>query len=83
MYAIIDIETTGGQPTQDRITEIAIFIHDGNKVVDQYNTLINPERPIPFFITQLTGITDDMVQDAPKFHEVAKDIVKFTEGKVL
>ncbi|MDQ3290258.1 MAG: exonuclease domain-containing protein [Bacteroidota bacterium] len=83
MYAIVDIETTGGQPTQDRITEIAIFIHDGNQVVDQYNTLINPERPIPFFITQLTGITDDMVREAPKFHEVAKDIVQFTEGKIF
>ena len=83
MYAIIDIETTGGQPAQDKITEIAIFIHDGEKVVDQYNTLINPQRPIPFFITQLTGITDEMVQEAPKFYEVAKDIVQLTEGKVF
>ena len=83
MYAIIDIETTGGQPSQDRITEIAIFIHDGHQVVDQYNTLINPERPIPYFITQLTGITDAMVQDAPKFHEVAREIVKFTEDKIF
>ncbi|WP_242919370.1 exonuclease domain-containing protein [Pontibacter liquoris] len=83
MYAIIDIETTGGQPAQDRITEIAIFIHDGQKVVDQYNTLINPQRPIPYFISQLTGITDEMVQDAPKFYEVAKEIVEFTEGKVF
>ena len=83
MYAIIDIETTGGQPAQDRITEIAIFIHDGHQVVDQYNTLINPERPIPYFITQLTGITDAMVQDAPKFHEVAREIVKFTEDKIF
>jgi len=83
LYAIIDIETTGGQPSQDRITEIAIFIHDGHQIVDQYNTLINPERPIPYFITQLTGITDAMVQDAPKFHEVARDIVKFTEDKIF
>lgn len=83
MYAIIDIETTGSQPAQDRITEIAIFIHDGEKVVDKYNTLINPQRPIPYFISQLTGITDDMVQDAPKFYEVAKDIVEFTDGKVF
>ncbi|MHA6249165.1 exonuclease domain-containing protein [Pontibacter sp. CAU 1760] len=83
MYAIIDIETTGGQPAQDKITEIAIFIHDGQKVVDQYNTLINPQRPIPYFISQLTGITDEMVQDAPKFYEVAKEIVEFTEGKVF
>lgn len=83
MYAIIDIETTGGQPAQDKITEIAIFIHDGEKVVDQFNTLINPQRPIPFFITQLTGITDEMVQEAPKFYEVAKEIVQLTEGKIF
>lgn len=83
MYAIIDIETTGSQPSQDRITEIAIFIHDGHQIVDQYSTLVNPQRPIPYFIAQLTGITDEMVKDAPKFHEVAKDIVQFTEGKVF
>ncbi|AMM52164.1 DNA polymerase III subunit epsilon [Rufibacter sp. DG15C] len=83
MYAIIDIETTGSQPSDDRITEIAVFIHDGNQVVDQYSTLINPGRPIPFFISQLTGITDEMVRDAPKFHEVAKDIVQITDGKVF
>jgi DNA polymerase-3 subunit epsilon len=83
LYAIIDLETTGGQPTQDRITEIAIFIHDGTQVVDQYSTLLNPGRPIPFFITQLTGITDAMVRDAPKFHEVARRIVEITEGCVF
>lgn len=83
MYAIVDIETTGGQPAQDKITEIAIFIHDGEKIVDQYSTLINPERPIPYFITNLTGINDEMVKHAPKFYEVAKEIVEFTEGKVF
>jgi DNA polymerase III subunit epsilon len=51
--------------------------------VDQYSTLINPQRPIPYFITQLTGISDEMVKDAPKFYEVAKEIVQFTEGKVF
>ncbi|MFD2245048.1 exonuclease domain-containing protein [Pontibacter ruber] len=83
MYAIIDIETTGSQPAQDKITEIAIFIHDGQQIVDKYSTLINPQRPIPYFITQLTGISDEMVKDAPKFYEVAKEIVEFTEGKVF
>ncbi|OUJ74607.1 exonuclease domain-containing protein [Hymenobacter crusticola] len=83
MYAIVDLETTGGQPTQDRITEVAIFIHDGTQVVDQFSTLLNPGRPIPFFITQLTGITDDMVRDAPRFHEVARKIVELTEGCVF
>ncbi|GAB3816049.1 hypothetical protein GCM10028895_10850 [Pontibacter rugosus] len=55
LYAIVDIETTGGQPHQDKITEIAIFIHDGEKIVDKYHTLVNPERPIPYFITQHKG----------------------------
>ncbi|RSK41063.1 exonuclease domain-containing protein [Hymenobacter perfusus] len=83
MYAIIDLETTGGQPAQDRITEIAIYIHDGEKVVDEFSTLLNPGRAIPFFITQLTGITDDMVREAPKFHEVARKVVEMTEGCVF
>lgn len=83
MYAIIDIETTGGQPAQDRITEIAIFIHDGKQITDKFHTLINPQRPIPYFISNLTGITDEMVKEAPKFHEVAKEIVQFTEGKIF
>lgn len=83
LYAIVDIETTGGQPHQDKITEIAIFIHDGQQIVDKYHTLVNPERPIPYFITQLTGINDEMVQEAPKFYQVAKEIVEFTEGMVF
>ncbi|AYA36411.1 DNA polymerase III subunit epsilon [Hymenobacter oligotrophus] len=83
MYAIIDLETTGGQPTQDRITEIAIFIHDGEQVVDSFSTLLNPGRPIPFYIQQLTGITDEMVRDAPHFHQIAKKVVQMTEGCVF
>ena len=64
-YAIVDIETTGGLVKRDKITEIAIVLHDGEKVIDQYQTLINPERSIPAFITGLTGITNEMVSDAP------------------
>ncbi len=67
----------------ERITEIAIFIHDGNKIVDEYQTLINPECNIPYFITGLTGITNEMVADAPKFFEVAKKIVELTEGNIF
>ncbi|RLD21732.1 MAG: DNA polymerase III subunit epsilon, partial [Bacteroidetes bacterium] len=78
-YAIIDIETTGGMVKRDKITEIAIAIHDGDKVIDSYETLINPERSIPAFISRMTGITNEMVADAPRFCEVAKDIVEFTE----
>ena len=83
LYAIIDIETTGGMPSRDKITEIAIAIHDGQKVIDTYETLINPETIIPFGITQLTGITQEMVEGAPKFYEVAKKIVEMTDKTVF
>lgn len=80
MYAIIDIETTGGNASRERITEIAIYIHDGIKVVNEYSTLINPECKVPPFVARLTGITDEMLVDAPKFYEVARNIVEITEG---
>src|SRR5688500_18437750 len=82
-YAIVDIETTGGLATRDKITEIAIVLHDGQKVLDQYQTLINPERSIPPYISTMTGITDQMVADAPLFCQVAKDIVLKTEGAIF
>ncbi len=82
-YAIVDIETTGGLARRDKITEIAIVIYDGHKVIDTYQTLINPERSIPPYISDMTGITDKMVADAPLFCEVAKDIVLKTEGAVF
>ena len=81
MYAIIDIETTGLSPVNDRVIEIAIFIHDGKRIINEFSSLINPERIISANITRLTGITNEMVKDAPKFWEIAKDIVIFTEGK--
>src|SRR5690606_6316102 len=83
LYAIVDIETTGGHAKRDKITEIAIVLHNGREVVDQYQTLVNPERSIPGYIANMTGITDDMVADAPLFYEVAKDIVLKTEGAVF
>lgn len=82
-YAIIDIETTGGRADREKITEIAIILHDGEKIIDEWETLINPERAIPYNITQITGITDGMVADAPKFFEVAKKIVEMTEGAIF
>jgi DNA polymerase-3 subunit epsilon len=83
MYAVIDIETTGGSARLERITEIAVYIHDGERIVEEYSTLINPERNIPYFITSLTGITNEMVEDAPKFYEVARRIVEITEEHVF
>lgn len=83
LYAIVDIETTGGSSRNDRITEIAIFVHDGEQIIDQFVSLINPERSIPYFITGLTGISNEMVAGAPKFYEVARKIVEMTEGKIF
>ena len=80
MYAIVDIETTGGSALHEKITEIAIYIYDGKEIVDEFCTLINPERSIPYFITALTGITNEMVADAPCFYQVAKKIIEITEG---
>ncbi len=82
-YAIVDIETTGGIASKEKITEIAIVIHDGEKIIDSFETLLNPERSIPYYITNITGISDNMVAAAPKFYEVAKQIVKITEGAVF
>jgi DNA polymerase III epsilon subunit-like protein len=82
-YAIVDIETTGGSPKDSKITEIAIYKHDGTQVIDKFVTLVNPEMRIPEFIVRLTGINDKMVENAPRFFELAKEIVEFTEGCVF
>ena len=82
-YAIIDIETTGGNIRRDKITEIAIVLHDGNQQLDVFHTLINPGRSIPSHISRLTGITDEMLVDAPRFYEVARDIVEWTQGNIF
>jgi DNA polymerase-3 subunit epsilon len=83
LYAVVDIETTGGMARRDRITEIAIVLFDGEKIVDKFESLINPERSIPYEITRITGITDSMVSNAPKFYEVAKKVVDMTEGAIF
>ncbi|RIV46872.1 exonuclease domain-containing protein [Flagellimonas pelagia] len=83
MYTIIDIETTGNGIKGNKITEIAIFKYEGGQIVDEFTSLVNPQCPIPYFITGLTGIDDQMVQNAPTFSEVAKDILSITEGCIF
>lgn len=85
MFAIIDIETCGNRfaHPQGRIIEIAIVIHDGLQVVDKFSTLINPGCHITGFYSNISGITNDMVADAPQFHQVAKKIVEMTEGRIF
>lgn len=79
LYAILDIETTGGKFNEEGITEIAIHKFDGHTVVDQFITLVNPERDIQEFVVKLTGINNKMLRNAPKFYEVAKRIVEITK----
>ncbi|MCL6265680.1 exonuclease domain-containing protein [Flagellimonas myxillae] len=83
MYAVLDIESTGGKYNEEGIMEIAIHKFDGHEVVDKFMSLVNPEREIQPFVTKLTGINNKMLRSAPKFHEVAKRIVEITEGAVI
>ncbi|WP_298514684.1 exonuclease domain-containing protein [uncultured Kordia sp.] len=83
MYAIVDIETTGGKYNEEGITEIAIYRFDGHEVVDQFISLVNPEREIQPFVVNLTGINNKMLRDAPKFYEVAKRIVEITQDCII
>lgn len=83
MYAILDIETTGGAFNEEGITEIAIYRFDGHEITDQFISLINPEIPIQPFVVKLTGINNAMLRSAPKFFEVAKRILEITEGCIM
>ncbi|MGW9686528.1 exonuclease domain-containing protein [Flagellimonas sp. 2504JD1-5] len=83
MYAILDIESTGGKYNEEGIMEIAIHKFDGYQVVDKFMSLVNPEREIQPFVAKLTGINNKMLRTAPKFHEVAKRIVEITDGTIL
>ncbi len=83
MYVILDIETTGGKYNEEGITEIAIHRFNGHEVVDKFISLINPEKEIQPFVVKLTGINNNMLRNAPKFHEVAKRIVEITQDAVL
>ncbi len=82
-YAIVDIETTGGNAQGSRITEIAIIIHDGTQVVDRYETLVNPQKEIPLPIFALTGITNEMVYYAPIFDDIAEKVYQMLEGRIF
>ena len=83
MYAVIDIEATGGNHINGKIIEIAVILYDGNKIISEYSTLVNPEVKIDWYVTKLTGITNKMVADAPLFKDVAKEIVKLTKGNIF
>lgn len=83
-YVVVDTETTGGRAYYgDRITEIAAVVVKGGKIVEMFETLVNPQRPIPYFVSQLTNITWDMVRNAPTFDRVAPQVLRVLEGNVF
>jgi len=82
-YAIIDLETTGGKPEDEAITEIAVYRFDGNEITDRLISLVNPERPIHWYVQKLTGINSKMLRRAPKFYEIAKRVLEITDGAVI
>jgi len=83
LFTIIDIETTGTVYKYGRITEIALYVHNGERVTEQFQTLINPEVDIPLYITRMTGITNEMVATAPRFYEIAGKLEELTEGRIF
>lgn len=82
-FAIVDIETTGGYASGNGITEVAILIHDGFQVTEQFTSLIDPGQPIPLAIQTLTGIDDEMVSGKPSFGQLAARIHDLLEGRVF
>jgi DNA polymerase III epsilon subunit family exonuclease len=83
-YAVVDVETTGGSVGRGhRITEVAVVEVREGSVVDSFHTLVNPGRPIPSFVSGLTGITDDMVRDAPTFEAIAQPLAERLQGRVF
>ena len=83
MYAIVDIETTGGKFNEEAITEIAIYRFDQDKVIDQFISLVKPDRAIQPFVVRLTGITDKMLKTSPRFFEIAKRIIEITSDCIV
>ena len=83
MYAVVDIETTGNGPKGQKITEISVLVFNGEKIVNELTTLVNPEQNIPAFITNLTGITNAMVRNAPKFYEIAQKVEEITQDLIF
>jgi DNA polymerase-3 subunit epsilon len=83
LYAILDIETTGGQYNEEGITEIAVHKYDGHDIIDTFISLVNPEREIQPFVVNLTGINKNMLRNAPKFYEIAKRLIEITTDCIL
>jgi DNA polymerase III epsilon subunit family exonuclease len=82
-FVVFDLETTGAKTPPCRVTEIGAYRVKNGAIVEEFHSLVNPEMPIPFFISLLTGITDEMVRSAPKFNELADAFLRFIGDSVL
>src|SRR5215212_7482117 len=83
MYAIVDIETTGGYAAANGIIEISIKVFDGQSVIEEFETLVNPHQNIPRYIQAFTGITNEMIVDAPSFEEIAEKVFTYLQGNIF
>lgn len=83
IFAVTDVETTGGQPSGSSITEIAVVLTDGQRELDRFHSLVRPGQTIPFYIEQLTGISNEMVADAPEFEDIADELLSFFEESIF
>ncbi len=82
-YVVFDLETTGSSCTSDEVVEISAVKVSGGNVVNEFTTLVNPQMPIPFWATDVNGITDDMVLGAPTFDVALKDFLEFVGDMIL
>ena len=82
-FAILDVETTGGKYNQEKITDISILIYDGIKIINRFETLINPDKEIQPFVQRLTGINNELVRNSPRFKDVSKKIFEITKNKII
>lgn len=83
LFAVTDIETTGSFAAANGITEIAVYITDGERVLEEFQSLVNPGYPIPPFVQKLTGISEDMVAAAPSFEQVAPELFRILQNKIF
>lgn len=82
-YVVVDLETTGLSAYNNKITEIAAARVIDGKIIDEFQTLVNPKVPIPSFITRLTGISNDMVKDAPKINQALPNFLSFLKDDLF
>ena len=82
-FAVLDVETTSGDPTMGRVMEVAVLVHDGQVERTRWESLLDPRMEIPPFVRRLTGIGDKDVRHAPRFVDVVNTLLTLTEGRIV